>query len=276
LKAKQTQTIHAAQIAELHLSGWGKIHVRSGATELKELQAQLNGDRESLRDELIKFGATAVAEAQQKMSRRKELQRDFDAAEEKFQELLGDFESLEKLEEHSAQLSAQLEALRESVSPTDKESAKSATELEAESEKISVTIRERQAAQKTAASELKAQQRIAERKTDARQNADKEHTALSGKVSALEEHIKILSERYSHGIEQAKKDAQSAFVRSEARRDETKSKLPPDFEKLPDRNRRAAAAHQETRNELERVRKNLNTLEWMYCSGRRREHPDHT
>lgn len=276
MKAKQTQTIHAAQIAELHLSGWGKIHVRSGATELKELQAQLNGDRESLRDELIKFGATAVAEAQQKMSRRKELQRDFDAAEEKFQELLGDFESLEKLEEHSAQLFAQLEALRESVSPTDKESAKSATELEAESEKISVTIRERQAAQKTAASELKAQQRIAERKTDARQNADKEHTALSGKVSALDEHIKILSERYSHGIEQAKKDAPSAFVQAEARRDETKSKLPPDFEKLPDRNRRAAAAHQETRNELERVRKNLNTLEWMYCSGRRREHADHT
>jgi len=261
LKAKQAQTVYAAQLAELHLAGWGKIRIRCGATELKELQDQLSIDRESLRDELVKVGAASVAEAEQKMSRRKELQRDFDAAEEKLRDILGEFESLEKLEEHSAQQTAQAEALRQSLLPSEAESSKSTVELEAEAEKISVSTKEAQSGQKSAAIELKAQQRIMEQKLEARQNAEKEHTALTGKASSLEQQIKILSERYSQGIEQAKKDAQSIFVRAEARRDESKAKLPPDFDKLPERNRRAAAAHQETRNELERVRKNLNTLE---------------
>lgn len=261
LKSKGTQTIHAAQTAELRLPGWGKLRVRCGATELRELQKRLNSDRETLRDDLVKIGATSVAEAEQKMSRRKELQRDFDTAGEKLQELLDDFESLEKLEEHSAQLAGQATALRDSLSPSGAESAKSVSELDAESEKITVSVKERQAAQKAAANELKAQQRAAEQKSEARQNADKEHTASSGKVSALEQQIKALLERYSQGIDQAKIDAQSVFVRAEARRDETKTKLPPEFEKLPERNVRAARAFQETRNELERVRKSLNNLE---------------
>jgi DNA repair exonuclease SbcCD ATPase subunit len=261
LKAKGSQTIHAAQTAELRLPGWGKLRVRCGATELQELQQQLNDDRGTLRDDLVKASATSVTEAEQKMSRRKELQRDFDVAGEKLQELLDDFESLEKLDEHSAQLAGQANALRESLAPTDADSEKSVTELDAEFEKIAVTVKERQSAQNTAANELKKQQRAAEQKSEERQNADKEQTKLSGKVSALERDVKNLAGRYSQGIEQAKKDAQTAFVRAEAHRDATKAKLPPEFEKLPERNRRAAAAHQETRNELERVRKNLNHLE---------------
>lgn len=261
LEPNQSQIIQAAQMAELYLSGWGKICVRCGATELKELQEQLKADREGLRNELINVASPSVAEAEQKMSWRKELQRDADAAEEKLREFLGGFETLENLRGHSAQLEAQAAALRQSMSPTGAESGKSAAELEAESETTAGRVDGQQAAQRAAADELRRRARVTDQKSEARQNADTAHMTLAGQVFTLEQQIKTLSERYPQGVERGKKDAQLEFAKAEARRDETKTKLPADFEKLPDRNRRAAAAHQETRNELERVRKELNTLE---------------
>lgn len=261
LEAGHSQTIHAAQTVVLQLERWGRIRVRCGAAEVKELQQQLGQDRETLREELIKAGAASLAEAEQKSALRKELQGTADAAGKRLQELLGGFESLEKLEEHSAKLGSELDALRRTLAPNDRELAMSAAELEAAAEANSISARGKQAAQREAAAGLKARQLGAERKAEARQNAEKEQTALACKVTALEQQIEALAERYPQGLDLARSETRFSFVKAEARRDEAKSRLPEDFEKLPERNRRAATAMQEIRNELERVHKELNTVE---------------
>jgi DNA repair exonuclease SbcCD ATPase subunit len=261
LKAQESHTVHAAQAAGLRLPGWGALRVRSGATELHDLQRRLDEDRDSLRGDLVRLGAVSVADTEQKLSRRKELQKDFDTAAGKLRELLDGCESLERLEAHAAQLAAQANALRAALSPDAAESGKSVVELDSESERVAVSVREQQRIQDAADGALKECRRAAGQADEARQRAEKEHTALAGKVSALEQQTKALLERYDHSIDDAKKAAQSAFVGAEARRDETRARLPAEFEKLPERNRRAAAAHEETKNDLERLRRNLNLIE---------------
>ncbi|HLX68427.1 MAG TPA: hypothetical protein VKV04_02260, partial [Verrucomicrobiae bacterium] len=97
--------------------------------------------------------------------------------------------------------------------------------------------------------------------SETRENAEKAYVALAAKVSSLDEQTKSLLARYPRGIEKAKTDAQSSFVRAEAHRDEAQKKLPLDFDKLPERSRRATKAAEETRTEMERRRNEHNKLE---------------
>jgi len=69
-------------------------------------------------------------------------------------------------------------------------------------------------------------------------------------VRAAESQIVSLMERYSEGIDAAQTQAAIEAVKAEARRDETRKQLPPEFEALPVRNRRAVAALQQITNEL--------------------------
>jgi dTDP-4-dehydrorhamnose reductase len=74
-----------------------------------------------------------------------------------------------------------------------------------------------------------------------------EHRARLG---TLESQIADLTARYPEGIEPAKTAAQLAFAQAEARVTATKADLPPDFDKLPERNKRAAAALQQLTDAL--------------------------
>ena len=57
------------------------------------------------------------------------------------------------------------------------------------------------------------------------------------------------------------KEAQSEFVKAEARYEEQKKQLPEDHAALPERNRRAAAAEAEIKQELEKSRREITLLE---------------
>jgi uncharacterized protein YhaN len=76
-------------------------------------------------------------------------------------------------------------------------------------------------------------------------NAQKLH------MGALETQIQGLNARYAEGLAVAKSAGQIAFAKAEARVVATKSELPPDFEKLADRNRRATAALEQIAHDLQ-------------------------
>lgn len=261
LKAGVTETVRAPQNLELQLSGWGRLRIRSGATELSALIAQLAEDRESLRDQLASAECPSLTDAETAVTRRRDLQKEIETAEEKLGETLVDFESLEKLQSELASFERQAKALRETLAPTADEAKASTSALEADAERLSVAWKQEQEAQATATRELNKQRKSAEECGETRGQADKDKTKCSGSVTALEQQIAALQARYPHGMEKAKSDAQSAFVKAEARHGEAKKNLPPDADKLPERNKRAAAAYEQVRQELEKRKSEFNKLE---------------
>lgn len=261
LKAGAKETVRAPQSLELQLSGWGRLRIRSGATELSALVAQLAKDRESLRGQLAAAECPSLSDAETAVTRRRELQKEIETAEGKLGDTLEDFESLEELQSELAGFERQAKALRETLVPTADEAKASTSSLEADAERLSVAWRKEQKAQGDATHELNKQRKSAEDCGETRGRADKDKTKCSGSVTALEQQIAALQARYSQEMEKAKGDAQSAFVKAEARHSEAKKNLPPDADKLPERNKRAASAYEQVRQELEKRKSEFNKLE---------------
>lgn len=261
LKSGAIETVHAPQTLELQLSGWGRLRIRSGATELSALVEQLANDRESLRAQLESVECSSLNEAETAVARRRDLQKEIETTEEKLADALADFETLEVLQSKLASLERQAKALRETISPSIEEAKASTADLEADIERLSVAWKQEQEAQSSATRELNKQRKSSDEFSEARNRADKDKTKLVGAVAALEQQISALRTRYAAGVEQAKSEAQSAFVKAEARRDEAKKTLPQDADKLPERNKRAAAAYEQVLQELEKQKSDFNKLE---------------
>ena len=237
LKAGATETVRAPQNLELQLSGWGRLRIRSGATELGALVAQLAEDRESLRDQLASVECPSLSDAETAVTLRRDLEKEFKTAKDKLAETLEDFESLEELQSALATFERQAKALRETLHPTADEAKASTSALEADAERLSVAWKKEQKAQGEASGELKKRQKAGESSRDTREQADREKLKLAKDVSALEQQVAMLQARYPQRMEKAKSDAQSAFVKAEARHSEAKKNLPPD-------GRQAAGAQQ--------------------------------
>lgn len=261
LSAGVTETVHAPQSLELLLGGWGRLHIRSGATELSALEAELEKNRKSLSDQLSSMACPSLSEAEAAVARGGALQKEIETAEEKLADALEDFDSLAELQSELASLERQVKALRDTLAPSPKETKASIAALEADAERLNVAWNKAQEAQTAAARELNQQRQICEDLGEKRAQADKEKIKLAGTVSALEQQISDLRVRYPQGIGQAKSEAQSAFVSAEARRDEAKKDLPSDADKLPERNKRAAAAYEQVRQELKERESELHKLE---------------
>ncbi|MFA5262699.1 MAG: hypothetical protein WC378_02670 [Opitutaceae bacterium] len=261
VNANQTEVIRAPQSLELHLGGWGRLRIRSGAAELSTLMARLSEDRDAFRAQLAAVDCATLGDAETAVTRRRDLQKEIEAVEEKLRECLEEFESLEELQSKLAALERQTNTLRETLSPTGDEAKASFAELEADAERLNVASREAHAAQAAAMRELKKLREDAEQSGTAREHEDRQRVKFAAEVTAREQQITALHARYPQGLAKAKSDAQSVFVKAEARHEEVQRRLPPDAEKLPDRNKRAAAAYEQVRLEVERRKSEFNKLE---------------
>lgn len=261
LKAGEAETLRAPQNLDLQLSGWGRLRIRAGAAELSQLQSQLAEDREAFREQLASVECASLNDAETAVAGRRDLLKEIETAEEKLGESLDDFESLEQLQSELAALERQTNALRETLSPTSAETKASLTELESDAERLKVALRKAVEAQSDADTELRKQQKAADSCSKTREQAERAKIKSAGDVTGFERQITTLKERYPQGLERAKADAQGAFVRAEARHDEAKKKLPPDADKLPERNKRAAAAYEQVRQDLDRRKSEFNQLE---------------
>lgn len=261
LKSGASETLHAPQHMELHLIGWGRVQIRSGAAELATMQEELTQHRESLREQLSSADCATLADAETAVTRRRDVQKELQVAEEKLAESLDEFDSLEELATKAAALERQASILRETISPTSAEVKASAAQLEADAERLGVSFKKEQETQTVLTRELKKRRDTAEQCAETRQKAETEKVTLTKDITSLDQQISTLQGRYLVGLDEAKRAAQRAFVAAEARRDETKGKLPPDAAKLPERNRRAAAAFEQVRCDLESRKRDFDNLE---------------
>ena len=250
LSAGKTTRLHRPQSLDLRLTGWGRIVIRSGAQDAQNAASQLSTAESDLREALQAAEIASVEAAREAVAAGKELDSLIKIAIAALKPHLGDHESLSELREVADTATRKADVLTVTLSPTPAEKALTLTDLEAAEASLGESLPAAEKALKALNQQLdlvRAEERTAVQFV---QNATKLAGEHRTRLGTLESQITDLTARYPEGIETAKTAAQLAFAQAEARVAATKADLPPDFEKLPERNKRAAAALQQLNNDL--------------------------
>jgi len=251
LPAGQPHRLQSPRALDLRLEGWGRVLIRSGSQDAQSAASDLAQAEAALTEAFQQRGVSGVEAAREAVATRKELDAQIKAATQGLSPHLGDLPSLEAIRESAAAAKHRAKTLTGSVSPSPEEEALSLTDLEISEATQSEAV---PAAEKSLAEFTK---QLAQLRTEERAAVEKvqETTKRAGEQEArlrvLETQIKDLNARYPEGIDPAKTAAQLAFAEAEARVVGTEKELPPDFEKLPERNKRAASSLQQIANELQ-------------------------
>jgi len=251
LAAGETFRLHRPQTVDLHLAGWGRVVIRSGAQDAQTAAAQLAEAEKALQQALGEAEIATVDAAREAMSVRRDLELQLKTAAAALGPHLGEHGSLEKLREAVAGAARRVAALTDTLQPTAEEQARSLTDLETDEARHTESIPAADRALKAfdrQLDQLRADERTA---GQAVQSAANRVSGHHSKLRTLETQAGDLVARYPAGLDAAKETAQIAFSQAEARVVATTAELPPDFEKLPERNRRSAAALQQLANELQ-------------------------
>ena len=251
LAGGETQRLRSPSALDLHLAGWGRVVIRSGAQDAQTAAADLAKAGIALSEALADAEVASVEAARDAVAARKEFEAQLKAAHAALAPHLGDHASLDALREAAATAARRAEAQSATLAPTPEEQALGLAELEAaeagEAEALPAAEKAFRAFGKQL-DQLATEERAAAQQA---QDADKRVGARRAALRTLETQIADLTGRYPEGLEGVKKSAQLAFAQAEARVAATKAELPPDFEKLPERTRRAATGLQQIANELQ-------------------------
>lgn len=251
LGAGEKVTLRSAQSMELRLEGWGRLRVRSGATEARELAEELEDTARRLKCVLEEVGVDSPEAAREAISVRRQLDVEIKAAAAMQRQQLGEYESLDRIREALAASRQRERLLGDSLAPETEELEQSSASLESTEARCEEAIPVAEAAMRDLDRLIES---LREQESNALAERDRRKTEMVDQRilrRTLEAQIADLKERYPQGTEGAKANAQTEFVRAEARLEAVKSELPPDFEKLPDRNRRASAALQQLANDIQ-------------------------
>lgn len=251
LPARQPTCLLRPQTLDLHLEGWGRIVIRSGATEARDIARDLAAETTRLAAALQEAGVSSVEVAKETVAALKELDAEIKAATSLLTQHLGSHASPEALNRALADARQKAGALSDTLAPTNEESARTSPAWDAEEARLAEAI---PAAEKIlrACDEQLASQRRTERAAAAAVEKSSSATAeLRARRHTLEIQITDLADRYPAGLDAAKTQAQLTFTQAEARVAAARAALPADFAKLPERSRRAATALQQLANELQ-------------------------
>jgi len=260
IKRGETETITSAEALRLRLQGWGDIRVRCGAVELKELEEQSAEKQRELSAALAELGVKTVVQAASLLEQRKDLDAKIRDAQRELKRAFGEFDNIESLKLETNQRNAHLANLRKSLHPKSTEGALSVSELEAQEESLKAEVKD---ANDTIQQRNRVVNGLVEsqsRRRDGRHAVETESVKLQEQQRGVEKQIADIRCRYPDGMEAAQTKAQDAFTEARALVDGTRRKLPPDAEKLPERNRRAAAAATQVQGELEKRKDERNRL----------------
>ena len=261
LKAKRSKIIKTAQSLELKLAGWGKVAIRSGSDEIKNLVEVLEEDEAAFKETLLQLGVESVEQARTVFGSRKEIDMQIQAAKAAIGELLGDWESADEFEQELNTNRTRLSALEAVLELKDAEKRQSLSEIEAAEQKLAVQVEQLDRAGKDLSRVAKATRTELSTAREKRQEAETEAAKLKIKIQGIEQQTQTLLARYPQGIDKANETVQQGFVEAQAHLEVAKKKLPADYEKLPDRNKRVAKAAEEVAAELDSNRTLYNQME---------------
>lgn len=250
LPAGLVTRLHSPQALDLHLEGWGRLRIRSGSREAQSAAADFAQAEEQLRHALQEAAVPHLAAARDAVAGRREIDAQIDTARATLATRLSEHETLEALRQAAAAESGRARVLADTLVPTAEEQALDLADLEAAESALAERV---DAAEKVLAA---FHRQLAEGRASERQEAQAAQEAArrvgehESRLRALEAAIAALADRYPGGIDAARTAAQLAFAQAEARVLATQGELPSDFERLPERNRRAAAALEQIANEL--------------------------
>jgi exonuclease SbcC len=251
LPAGKATRVQSPQALDLQLVGWGRVVIRSGSHDAQSVATDLAQAEADLEELLQQEGVNTLQAAREAVTARKDLEAQLKTVTAALEPHLGDHETLDDLRGVVATAIRRAETLTASLAPADAEQARSLTDLEA----AAATQAENVAAAENALSAFNKQ--LAKLRTDERaasqtaRQASKLVSEHESRLRSLEVQIKGFVKRYPDGLDGAKTATQLAFAQAEARVVATKAELPADYERLPERNKRAAASLQQIVNELQ-------------------------
>ncbi|MBI2192626.1 MAG: AAA family ATPase [Planctomycetes bacterium] len=255
-----TETLSSGQALRVRLEGWGEVRVRSGAGELKDLEERRREAQAELSKALAELGVENVEQAASLLEKRKDLDGRIREATQDLKRALGDFDDLDGLKARMNQSDTEHENLRKSLHPESGEDALSISGLEAQEETLKPGLRD---VEKTIQRDERALKELADKQASCREERHLKGTELAKLSEQTKSHERKIEEtraRYPEGIEVMKARAGDAFTEAETRVESARRKLPPDYEKLPEGNRRAAAAFGEAQRDLEKCREDCQRL----------------
>jgi len=249
-----TETIKSGQSVELRLESWGRVCVRSGAAELADLQKQRHGKARELKSTITELGVKSVDEAVALLEQRKELDGKFHEAERDIKNVLSGYDDIPSLQIEVDQQRVLSNNLETAVRLASKGSQASLSDLDAESERLRVEIKQTDGRIKMAQDDARQSQNDLADRREEHHSAGTNLARFQERLNNAQNHIHQIELRFSQGLDATKKTAQQQFSEAEARVEAVRAKLPPDADKLPERNRRAARAAQEAVETLQTLR----------------------
>lgn len=251
LVAGQTTRLHSPQALDLQLEGWGRLVVRSGARETQDAAQQLQEAETALREALENAEVASLEAARDAVAERKHLDAQIKTITTALSSHLADHATLDALREAADGAARRAETLVATLQPTATEQARSQTDLETAEAQFAESVPADEHALATFDQQLDQVRADEHAAIQSAQKATQSVNDHRRQLHGLEAQRASLTTRYSEGLDAAKTAAQVAFTQAEARVVALKTELPPDFEKLPERNKRAAAALQQLANELQ-------------------------
>lgn len=226
----------AGASAEVELPGWGRLVIRSGAEQVRDLATALQQAQEKLRRELAATGCETFEAVRSVVEQRREFAQELKRTQVALRDRLGEFRSVEEL--RSAVDAA--EAKSGDAEPGD--TAVSITLLEAEEARLRAHSQSLEKAQAQAEQALTAARTKHRAALEAQAEARSHAVQARERMEQLARRVAELEVAAPADLEQAKAAAEDAVYQAEGRWNAIRRELPPEFEKLPERARRAGKA----------------------------------
>lgn len=242
LEAGSELRVHRPRRVEIQLRGWGTVVVQSGAVEAQDAADRLSAAESELATAWAETGVGSLEQAREAIQQRRELELRIQAGVDGMKPFLGDFRTVAALKEAFEGAARRADATQHKPLQGDPGIARSRTELEELEHSMAAEIAAGESRIRMLAQDLR-QCTEEDRKLTQRQRESAavaaEHRARARATAA---EATTLEARFPKGTEAARSEAGLAFAEAEARVLAAKAALPPDSERLADRNRRAQTA----------------------------------
>lgn len=249
------QRERAGEEAAIEIPGWGRILVRCGAQDLRELAEGARKARSELAAKLAELRVDSRVRAQAIAAERKELARDLAAKKQAFATALGGHESADALRRTAEGIEARLAAMECALPET------TLAEVEAQEALARADAEQGEAHARDAEKLAAAARKALEAAIGNLHTAEKAHGEAAVEIAQTREQIERAASQLGAEPERHEREAADAVVLAEARVARHKAGLPPDFEKLPERAERAVRALAEARATAAQLRTSRDRIE---------------